>query len=111
MKEKVKKDTSITIDTLLKKGWSKKEAMYLKEMFDAIDIQNNDTYKGSIDEIIDNENHDSIFIGFYDEDYFDTYLAYQICDYRFIELKSGVFDKGHAFYKTNDDQYVIEIQM
>lgn len=111
MKEKVKKDTSITIDTLLKRGWSKKEAMYLKEMFDAIDIQNNDIYKDSIDEITDNKNQDSEFIGIYDEGYFDTYLAYEMCDYEFNELENGVFDESSAFYKTKDGQYIMEIQL
>lgn len=97
-------------DYLEKLGWDRDKAEYLLEMFNAVDILNNGYYLTWLNDII-NCYEDEEYFGIYNESFFNQCIAHEDCDYDFEYLNPGDYDEENGFYKTEDGDYILELQV
>lgn len=100
----------LNADYLVKLGWQQDKAEYLLEMLDAVNILNNGYYLPWLNDII-NCYEDEEYFGIYDESFFNECIAHDKCDYDFDYINPGGYDEENGFYKTEDGEYILELQI
>lgn len=90
-------------------GWDWYTAEYLFEMFNALKEAGVKFTDEELYQIIDDSECQE-FIGIYDEKYFDMYIE-EYAEYSFKYLKPGMYDAESGFYKTKDNEFIMEVRL